>query len=139
MCTISDKLKLCTCKAADVEVLKHYWVLKKPLENGIIMIGTIMPPANIGVEIEKYNIDALTKQLNDGNCFDKDVMLIHGENYILELHFTCFPELYAENYIVYAFIYKNGKWLETEYDHFENNLGKIQGGRIVNPFKKLKN
>lgn len=57
MCTISDKLKLCTCKAADVEALKHYWVLKKPVENGIIMIGTIMLPANIGVEIEKYNID----------------------------------------------------------------------------------
>lgn len=111
MCTISDKLKLCTCKTDDMEILKHYWVLKKPVESSIIMIGTIMPPANIGVEVEKYNVDTLTKQLNEGNCFDKDVMLIHGENYILELHFTCFPKLYAENYLVYAFIYKNGKWV----------------------------
>ena len=138
MCTISDKLKLCTCKADDVEILKHYWVLKKPVENDIFKKGTIIPPANIGGEIEKYNIDTLTQQLNDRSCFDKDVMLIHGENYILELHFTCFPELYSENYLVYAFIYKNGKWIETKYDHFGNDLSKIQGGKIVKPFIKLK-
>lgn len=136
MCTVSDKLKLCTCNTTDVERLKHYWILKMPEENGITMIGTIMPPVIIGEEVEKYNVETLTKQLNSGNCFDKDLNLILGEKYILELYFTCFPKLYTENYLAYAFVHKNGKWQETEYDYFGNNTRKVQGGKIVGPFKK---
>lgn len=95
MCTVSDKLILCTCKANDIEGLKNYWILKLPAENDITIIGEILPPANIDEEMEKYNIETLTKQINEGNCFDKELNLIYGENYMLELHFTCFPKMYV--------------------------------------------
>jgi len=108
MRTVFDKIKLCTCNTTYVERLKHYWILKMPEENGIIMMGMTIPPANIGEEVEKYNVETLTKQLNSGNCFDKDVNLMLEENYILELHFTCFPKLYEKNYLAYAFVHKKG-------------------------------
>ena len=139
MCKISNKIKLCSCKTENVESLKHYWVLQRPENKGEFILGEILPPADIGEETEKFNISALRKQLNDGNCFDID--LLHQENDILALHFTCNPasnnaELtsYSGNYLVYAFAFKKGKWRKTSYDHFLNNLSEIQAGKILNPF-----
>jgi hypothetical protein len=139
MCKISNKIKLCSCKTAHVESLKHYWILHRPENKDEFNLGEILPPAYIGEETEKFNVNALRTQLNDGNCFDTD--LLHQEKDILALHFTCNPALknseptsYAGNYLVYAFAYKNGKWKKTSYDHFLNNLTEIQAGKILNPF-----
>ena len=35
MCTVSDKLKLCSCKTENVERLKHYWIEKADRENAL--------------------------------------------------------------------------------------------------------
>ena len=113
MCKVSDKLKLCSCKTGNAQQLKHYWVLNRPEDKGVYTLGDIIPPADIGEQVEKYNIHSLRKQLNNGNCFD--VNLAHQENDILELHFTCRqkpaddnPTPGHGNYLVYAFIYKKG-------------------------------
>jgi hypothetical protein len=139
MCKISDKIKLCSCKTKNVDRLKHYWVLNRPEKKDIEMLGSIIPPADIGEKIEKFNITTLRKQLNDGNCFD--IELSHQENDVLELHFTCTPKLDSGktdsdfgNYLVYAFVFKKGKWKKTSYDHFGNNLSEVQAGKILTPF-----
>ena len=139
MCKISDKLKLCSCRTENVQRLKHYWVLNRPEDKDVFMLGDIVPPADIGERVEKYNIHSLRKQLNNGNCFD--VNLVHQENDILELHFTCRqkpdidkPTSYPGNYLVYAFVYKKGKWRKTSYDPFGNNISAVQVGKILTPF-----
>jgi hypothetical protein len=136
---ISNKIKLFSCKTAHVESLKHYWILHRPENMGQFTLGEILPPADIGEETEKFNINELRKQLNDGNCFDSD--LLHQEKDILALHFTCNPASnkseptsYSGNYLIYAFAFKNGKWRKTSYDHFLNNLSEIQAGKILKPF-----
>jgi hypothetical protein len=142
MCEVSDKLRLCSCKTQNVEKLKHYWVLNRPTKRGESVMGTILPPADIGEETEKFNINSLRKHLNSGNCFD--VELIHQENDILELHFTCKGNPMSDQlvfndgeYLVYAFSYKKGKWKKTSHDPFGNNMYMIQGGKISSPFKRF--
>ncbi len=139
MCKVSDKLKLCSCNTNDARNLKHYWVLNKPACKDEFIVGDILPPANIGEQVEKFNINSLRKQLNNANCFD--VELIHQENDVLELHFTCEQNLisddgasYLGTYLVYAFAYKNGRWKKISYDHFGNNLNVAAVGKISNPF-----
>ncbi len=139
MCKVSDKLKLCSCKTEKVENLKHYWILNRPEDKGQYILGEIMPPADIGEEVEKFNIQRLRKHLNHGNCFD--VKLSHQEDDILELHFTCRqrPNLeegfdHSGNYLVYAFVFKSGKWKKTSHDPFGNNLSTVKGGKILKPF-----
>ena len=139
MCEISEKLKLCSCKTKDVEQLKHYWILQRPENRGEETLGLILPPADIGDDMEKLNIHTLQKQLNSGNCFD--VTLDHQENDILQLHFTCkndpdsFQFVFNHGeYMVYAFAYKKGKWKKAKHDPFGNNLYEVQSGRITSPF-----
>ena len=68
------KLKLCSCRTENVQRLKHYWVLNRPEDKDEFILGEIVPPANIGERVEKYNINSLRKQLNNGNCFDVDLV-----------------------------------------------------------------
>lgn len=133
MCKVSDKLKLCSCKTEDVQTLKHYWVLKRPFKTEDYLLGSIVPPADIGEELEKYNIITLQKILNEGNSFD--VELQHEEKDILELHFTVKSNDSSwGNYLVYAFVFRKGKWKPTEYDHFGNGLSEVRGGKVLKPF-----
>jgi hypothetical protein len=141
MCEVSDKLKLCSCKTENVENLKHYWVLNRPINRGDRTLGTLLPPADIGEYFEKLNINSLRKHLNDGNCFD--IELTHQENDILELHFTCkgntLPDQSTsyDGNLVYAFSYKKGKWRKTAYDAFGNNMYNVQVGKISTPFNRF--
>ena len=102
-------------------------------------MGEAILPANIGVQAEGYNITALRKLLNDGNCFDIEIQ--HQENDILELHFTYKAKSneriqmpYSVGYLAYAFVHKNGKWKKTSYDPFGANLNSVQSGKISEPF-----
>lgn len=135
MCKVSDKLKLCSCKAEDVQRLKHYWVLMRPFKTQDYIIGSILPPADINEKLEKYNLNTLQKILNEGNSFDVEIQ--HEEKDILELHFTVKTsrnDLYFSPYLVYAFVFRKGKWKSTEYDHFSNGLSQVQGGKVIRPF-----
>jgi hypothetical protein len=139
MCTVSDKLKLCTCETENVEKLKHYWILKRPTEKKHFMVGEILPPANIDENAYELNQKNILAQLNNGNCFD--IELQHQENDILELHFAFKTGLKRlrnrfsgfEDYLVYAFKFKKGKWKEDYYDSFDVDFDEIQKGKIINP------
>jgi hypothetical protein len=142
MCTVSNKLKLCTCKTKNAVQLKHYWVLKRHNGEQNCIIGQAILPANIGEQADKLNKELIGKLLNDGNCFD--VELQHQENDILELHFSfkADPKKYMMlpcqgNYLAYAFKLKKGVWKKTDFDPFGENLNDIQEGKIINPFSKV--
>lgn len=144
MCTVSEKLKLCTCKTENVERLKHYWTLKRPTEKTHCVVGEMILPANIGETADKINQNTILKQLNKGNCFD--IELQHQENDILELHFTY--KVDPENdltlncngdFLAYAFKFKKGKWKKDYYDPFEIDFAEVQKGKIVRPFSKQNN
>ena len=132
MCKVSDQLKLCSCKTRNIERLKHYWILKRPNGGNESIMGDAILPANIGEDADKINIEALAKMLNSGNCFDTE--LHHQEEDILILHFTFNADSYDGNYFAYAFVFKNNKWEETDYDPFGANLDDVQKGRVINPF-----
>ena len=68
MCTISSKLKLCTCKTKDVYSLKNFWVLHRFVKgkNEVVLGETIMPDFNPLVDV-KLNENTLLKLLNPYN------------------------------------------------------------------------
>ena len=139
MCIISDKLKLCSCKTENVELLKHYWILKRFTKKTEWLVGEMMLPANIGETADRLNQTTIQNQLNSGNCFD--VELNHQENDILELHFTykVDPEIHFNlicngDFLAYSFKFKKEKWRKGEYNTFAANLIEVQKGNIRNPF-----
>ena len=138
MCTISDKLKLCTCKTENVTHLKHYWILYKYQKSEIIMMGEPMLPQEwkIGEENNEYNKTKLATLLNESNCFDVDLSINHKD--ILELNFTCTSKTNPQSttHLVYEFIYKNGKWIANEYNPFNTDKLQKQQGKIKSPFTK---
>src|SRR5688572_18962042 len=116
MCTVSDKIKLCSCKT-DATRLRHYWVLNRVDHTDTLTLGDIVCPPRLSDHTHKLNKKLLLQLLNNGNCFDVEMQ--HQEGNILELHFTCQDPFSREDApLTYAFIYKNGKWKTTKYDPF---------------------
>lgn len=111
MCTISNKLKLCTCSTKDVTRLKNYWVLHRFVKgkNDIIVGETIMPYFNPLVNI-KLNEKTILALLNEGNIFDVTMELKDKDR--LHLAFTFEGN---EEHNNYGFEFKNGKWKKLEY------------------------
>lgn len=138
MCKVSTKLKLCSCNIEDITSLPHYWILHKRTGTEQQIVGEAMLPIPLEKEIEAYNIKTLRQMLNAGNCFDVD--LHHEEGDELEIHFSYkpVPGKYLllpchGNYLVYVFVFKNGKWRKTSYDPFHENLLVKQAGKIADP------
>ncbi|WP_449436534.1 hypothetical protein [Pedobacter steynii] len=71
MCTISNKLKLCTCKTKDLYRLKNFWVLHRFVKgkNEMILGEMILPNFNPLIDVA-LNEKVLVALLNDGNIFD---------------------------------------------------------------------
>lgn len=139
MCLISSNLKLCTCKTKNVQQLKNYWVLQRPTDETISVIGEMILPVDIGEQADKLNQKTILKQLNNANCFD--VEMLHQENDILTLTFSYTPPEELNNqlpfngdYLSYSFQFKKGKWKPSTYSHFDEPYPNIQQGKIVNPF-----
>lgn len=85
-----------------------------------------MLPHFLELQDEEYNKKTLLNLLNEGNCFDME--LDHREKDALELHFNC-----KAGNLVYAFVFKKGKWKVTEYDSFANH-DQVKHGKILRPF-----
>ena len=65
MCTVSDKIKFCTCNVGEADILNHYWVLYRHNKdkNELIIGETILPDDFIPFYEE--NKEILLKRLND--------------------------------------------------------------------------
>lgn len=130
MCTISNKLKLCTCKTKEVYNLKHFWVLHRWVKgkNEMVLGQPVLPYYNSLVDI-KLNKNILLTLLNEGNIFDFDIELKDKD--LLHIAFKYNDDDWQHH--DYGFEFKKGKWRDTEYDaltwmwhHEEFKYGKIK-------------
>ena len=128
MCTISKKLKLCTCKTKNVYQLKNFWELHRFVKGKeeIVLGETIMPYFNPLVDV-KLNEKTILKLLNEGNIFDFEIELKDKD--LLHLAFTFEGN---EEHNNYGFEFKKAKWKNTDHDslswmwhHEEYKYGKI--------------
>lgn len=112
MCTVSDKLKLCTCKN-DTSMFKDFWVLYRVVEGKRMMtIGEPAMPAIIDPAKDKYNQALLLQLLNNGNAFDEPLYPIDKD--LLQISFTT-----TENtFLNYGFVFENDQWAVTDVDIF---------------------
>lgn len=143
MCTISDQLKLCTCKTKNVEQLKHYWKLKRESGKNMFTIGQSFLPANIGEATDRLNEALLLQMLNNGHCFDAELPLM--QNDVLELYFTLPPAAttsintlpWEGNFLSYTFRYHNSQWMPDDEDLMtlsSKNYNTVQQGSIKKAF-----
>lgn len=129
MCTLSNKLKLCTCSKDEIECLQHYWVLHRFVaEKREIVWGMIMPPYGMRfLDIEQNKV-MLLDLLNEGKAFDFEVELEDTDL----LHIAI--GLDDGQKVDYGFEFKKGRWKEKEYhvfewmeQHEEVMSGKVKG------------
>ncbi|RNL54168.1 hypothetical protein [Pedobacter jejuensis] len=129
MCTISNKVKLCTGNTKDVTKLKNYWILNRFVKgkSDIVLGEVIMPYFNPSVDVG-LNEDTLLKLLNEGNVFDFDIELKDKD--LLHLAFKFNGDEQHNNY---GFEFKKGKWKNVGHDfltwmwhHEEYKYGKIK-------------
>lgn len=129
MCTISSKLKLCTCSTKDVYTLKNFWVLHRYVKgkNDEVVGEVILPYFNHLVDVE-LNEQTLQTLLNEGNVFDFDLELKNKD--LLHLAFTFKGN---KGYNNYGFEFKKGKWKNVGHDsltwmwrHEEFKYGKVK-------------
>lgn len=136
MCTVSDKLQLCTCNVENIDQLKHYWILYKYQKSEIFLMGEPMLPQEyiIGENNDAYNKKKLETLLNERNCFDIELPINNKD--ILELNFTYTSKTDPENtvHLVYEFVYKKNKWKVHEFGPFDTDKLQKHRGKIKNPF-----
>lgn len=135
MCSVSDKIVLCTCEVKDIEELKHYWVLFRydPLQ-GEYLIGEPIGWDYYLQEKDPHNPVLLCNKLNEGNLFDKPIDFKEKDRLLISFLFKG-----NEGNTDYGFEYKNNQWrvIDFEYfdwraDHKELLQGKIKNATAKN-------
>jgi hypothetical protein len=119
MCIISDKIKLCSCKASSTNRLQHYWVLYRGIKenkNAIIIVGEAMLPSFEWFHPKEYkkNYDLLTNRVNEGDVFD--VPMKFQAKDVLQLVFNNNDEIKRATYL---FKYFNKQWIKSEICTFD--------------------
>lgn len=129
MCSVSDKIVLCTCKVSNVENLKHYWMLfRYNPEKGEIIVGQPISWETLLQINNPDNPKILLKKLNEQNIFDKPLEFFEKDRLLISVQFR-----ENECRTDYGFEYKKGKWKIKEFDyfgwmaeHYEFKEGKIK-------------
>jgi hypothetical protein len=139
MCTVSDKLKLCTCgvDANEIYNMPNYWVFykydKHKSEN---IIGEIMMPMYLNPINHKYNLGQLLKLLNEGNVFDFEIKIKHKDRLFLSLSLS--DEEGKMRRIDYGFEFRNDRWVDKEFCGLEwaNKYNNMDCGIIENTIEE---
>ncbi|MBP8191998.1 MAG: hypothetical protein KAX69_00235 [Chitinophagales bacterium] len=133
MCTVSDKIKFCTCPAGDARELNHYWILhRKNKGKNLMLIGEPVFEHYKELSYFEPNNNILCNRLNETDAFD--IPMDFKEKDQFEIVFNNHGS-YDER-ITHCFVYKKGKWIITEYDVFSfmNKFDETDSGIIENPF-----
>ena len=134
MCTITNKIKLCSCKANSTEKLQHYWVLYRRNKNNefdIMILGeAIMLPSFDFIDPKQYkeNYATLANRVNEGDVFDAP-MVFQAKD-MLELVFN--NKDYIGKRATYGFKYFKKQWIKSEVDVFDvmGRFEEVQFGKI---------
>ena len=95
MCIITEKIKLCTCKASSTNRLQHYWVLyRRNKDKNEIIVGELMLPSFEWFHPNEFkkNYVTLENRVNEGDVFD--VPIAFKAKDVLELVFYNNAECY---------------------------------------------
>jgi len=131
MCLVSDKIKFCTCLSSSTNRLKHYWILHrydKYKRDDVVGIPMFSPEFILNYEENK---ETILKRINEADAFDFDTDFKEKDHLEIVLNNS---NAEISKIAFYCFIFKNGKWQETEFDTFhlmswfnEHQFGKIKG------------
>lgn len=136
MCTVSDKIILCTCEIKDVVHLKHFWCLYRENPNPeVFIIGQPVFPYESLLLKNPHNLDILCEKLNDGNIFDKPIDFLNDDRLQISIHFKG-----VEFPTDYGFEFQNGKWEPVEFEYFNWLRGQdeFKQGKIKNAISRKK-
>lgn len=133
MCTITNKIKLCSCKANSTARLQHYWVLYRRNKNNdidITIVGEVMLPSFDIFHPEQYesNYATLANRVNEGDVFD--VPMVFKAKDVLELVFNNNDD-YSKR-ASYGFKYFKKQWIKCEVGayYLMGRFEEVQFGKI---------
>jgi hypothetical protein len=133
MCTISSKIKFCTCNTP-AHKLRHSWTFHSYVgDTGTILLGTPVFPVDLPEALSMANEETLEQRLNEPDAFDVD--LEPKENDRLEVHLSCNTD-HESGFIHYGFEFQSGHWKSIGYDYFEWKWQhkKRMHGKLLHPF-----
>lgn len=136
MCTISEKIILCTCEIKNVDNLKHYWILFRfDPEQGELLVGEPLGLYEFLQAENPKNTAFLLDKLNTENLFDQPLEFKGKDRLQISIHFK--ENEYATDF---GFEYKNGKWKILEFDFFDwkSEHVEIKEGKIKNALSRKK-
>ncbi len=130
MCIITEKIKLCTCKASSTNRLQHYWVLHgQNKDKNEIIVGELMLPSFEWFHPNEYkkNYATLENRVNEDDVFD--IPIVFKAKDVLELVFNNNDDTKRATY---HFKYYNKKWIKHEIDLFDlmGSFGELKFGKI---------
>ena len=134
MCSVSDKLKLCTCGEDVYDSAKHYWIFHRYVKGrNEMLVGSIMCPYFADPETDQQNLETILHALNEGNPFDVDLNPKNHDR--LSLHFSCDESL---AHLSYGFRYNGKVWKVIPYNVFDFMQKHEEGqeGEILNALLK---
>ncbi len=134
MCTVSDKIKFCTCSVKDISKLDNYWILhrkNKGKKKAIMYIGE--PSLSYTHKLPEFKINntILCNRLNESDAFDKIIEFKEDDE--LEVVFNSKD---SRNIIEHYFIYFECTWFISQNFKFDlmANFKTIESGNIENAF-----
>ena len=136
MCSVSEKITLCTCEIVDINSLKHYWALfRYNPEQGEILVGQPINMDSFLQVNDPHNPVLLCNKLNEGNLFDKPVALNEKDRLLISIHFS--GNEYPTNY---GFEYKKGNWKVIDFEYFDwrTEHQEFLEGKIKNATSRTK-
>ena len=129
MCTVTNKLKFCTCKSTSTDRLKHYWILhrfNKYKDFMILGLPVFQDALPFNYEENKMTI---SKRINEPDAFDFQPNFKEKDQIEICLNNTSDKE---NERSVFCFYFKKGKWVPTESDSFDlmNKYDELQFGKL---------
>ena len=137
MCTLSNKIKFCTCDTEDVEQLKHYWKLYQKVQRNeyLTVLGIAICPTSMRDNNYEQNNITLENRLNELDAFDFETSFNNGD--VIEIVIQC-GDSHLTTY-EYTYKFKNKKWKKFKKTDFELqskyqavDSGSIKGAVILN-------
>lgn len=135
MCIVSDKIKFCTCATGSFDELPHYWLLYRfNKHKDLECMGVPTMPYDFLQPNFQVNKTTLTNRLNEPDAFDKPIEFKAKD----QLEIVINNLLDETKRMVFCFRYKNGKWVEEEYDTFDlmNHYDELATGNFEQLEKK---
>lgn len=131
MCTVSDKIKFCTCSGEDINIedLDHFWVLNRYQKGKDYMVlGEPSLPTEYKDSNFKVNKEQLLERVNDNDAFDKPLNFKRKDRLKLVLN----SNQDYDNHYVYEFEYTGKSWRYVSHDpfHLMSHYDKVDYGKL---------